>query len=322
MFSTMGRKPELKDYGEVLKPNQALEPILARGVRDALTEWLTEIMCEDDLKAVGITARRKAIFDGPPGVGKTTLAHHLAARLGLNMVAVRPEKIIDCWLGSTARNIGGLFDAARESPKPVVLFIDEFDALGAGRHHEHGQGGATHERNAFVDTLLQRMEQHDGFIIAATNHGKEIDPAIWRRFDIHITLELPGKPECMRILARYLAPYGLARDELAALAEAFETASPALMRQFCEALKRYIILGPILKYDMRKEGIIERIVTAIQPHPSLGKPRLWSQKGADSAIRSMTWPLPLAANLATTAKPADDEPENIVALFPTKKESA
>lgn len=317
-----GRKPNLSDYGEVLKPAQALEPILARGVRGALTEWLTEIMCEDDLKAVGIAARRKAIFDGPPGVGKTTLAHHLAARLGLNMVAVRPEKIINRWLGSTARNIGGLFDAARESAKPVVLFIDEFDAIGHSRHHEHGPGGATHERNSFVDTLLQRMEQHDGFIIAATNHGKEIDPAIWRRFDIHITLELPGKPECMRILARYLAPYGLPRDELAALAEAFETASPALMRQFCEALKRYIILGPTLKYDMRKEGIVERIIAAVQPHPSLGKPRLWSQAGHDSAIRAMTWPLPLAADILKPAKGEDDEPENIVALFPKKKETA
>jgi SpoVK/Ycf46/Vps4 family AAA+-type ATPase len=44
------------------------------------------------------------------------------------------------------------------------------------------------------------LEQHDGFLIAATNHSDHIDQAIWRRFDIHISLELPGQEERERIL--------------------------------------------------------------------------------------------------------------------------
>lgn len=305
-----GGPTRLNDFGDVLKPSEAMEPILAKVVRGALMEWLTEIWAEDELKEIGIPVRRKAIFDGKPGVGKTTLAHHLSARLGLPMIAVRPEKLIDCWLGSTARNIGALFDAAKDTDKPCVLFIDEFDALAGERNHDYGRGGAVQERNAFVDTLLQRMEQHSGFMIAATNFGAKIDPAIWRRFDIHMTLDLPGQFERERILARYLAPFGLPKKELFELAESFETASPALMRQFCEALKRHLIIGPRLKWDMRKTAVIDRIIAAVQPHPELGKPRLWSHAGKDKSIGAMTWPLPKAAEIAAP-EPDDDVEENV-----------
>lgn len=55
-----------------------------------------------------------------------------------------------------------------------------------------------------VDTLLQRIEAHDGYIIAATNYADHLDPAIWRRFDVHIEVALPGQQERERILERYL----------------------------------------------------------------------------------------------------------------------
>ena len=99
-----------------------------------------------------------------------------------------------------------------------MLFIDEFDAIAIKR--KDAEQAAGEEQNVWVNTLLQRIEQHKGFIIAATNHGSHIDPAIWRRFDIHITLELPGQFERERIIARYLAPLGMPKAELSALADA------------------------------------------------------------------------------------------------------
>lgn len=82
------------------------------------------------------------------------MAPHLAARLGLPMLAVRSETIIDAWLGSTGRNIGSLFAAVKDD-EPCILFIDEFDTLALQR--VSGARDAQQKRNSAVNTLLQRI---------------------------------------------------------------------------------------------------------------------------------------------------------------------
>ena len=237
-----------------------------------------------------------------------------AARLGLPMIAVRPDCVVDCWLGSTGRNLGQLFRLACPEPKlgrgPVVMFFDEFEALASKR-----VGGATNaqrEKNDVVDVLLQRIESHPGIIIAATNHADQLDPAIWRRFDIHISVDLPGPRERELILQRYLAPYGLPSQQITALSTVLDTASPALMRQLCEGLKRTLVLGEQLGWDMRRSAVFDRILSAIEPHPDLGKPTLWALGSKAKEVREITWPFPMATEIADDLEPDWKEPSGKV----------
>ncbi len=278
----------VEEFAHVLYPEEAQEPILGPATRAALLEWLEEIWAEDALAEVGLKPRRRALFFGPPGGGKTTLAHHLAARLGYPLAVVDGAQLISKYLGESGQNIAALFDAV-EASGPYALFFDEFDSIGQKRNST-GQG-ADNERNAYVNILLQRIERHGGLLIAATNRQDEIDPAIWRRFELQIGLGLPGQEERERILARYLHPYGLPDAALMALARDFKAASPALMRQFCEGLKRQLIIGPKVGWDMAREAVIARLLAAVEPHPDLTRPPLWAAGINAAGVKDLPWPL-------------------------------
>ena len=127
----------------------------------------------------------KVLFAGASGTGKTMAAAIVARTLGLDVHRIQLAAVVSKYIGETEKNLDRAFDAA--SRANAVLFIDEADAL-SGKRSEVKDA---HDRYANVETayLLQKMEDHDGIVILATNLADNIDEAFSRR--MHFVVEFP-----------------------------------------------------------------------------------------------------------------------------------
>lgn len=276
-------------YGTIVMPADAEAPILTPPVRSALHAWLFEMNAEADLKLVGLKARRRCLLSGPPGCGKTTLAHHITARLGVPMVVIQSAQMISSSLGGTGQNVAKLFREARRGQHDVALFFDEFDAMARSRE-KLGDQACDNEVANITIALLQQFDQFDGLLFAATNVAKGIDPAIWRRFQLQIEIDLPGLEERFAIVRMYLAPYTASDSTIQALADIFEEASPALIREACEAIKRALVLGPRMGLSTDLPSILVRIAASSAPAEGMPPPPLWDNPRYAGRLADLPWP--------------------------------
>ena len=305
-------KSALEKFADVLMPQDAEEPILAPRPRAALFEWMTEIRLADELAAAGLKPRRTALLYGPPGCGKTTWAHHFAARLGLPLACVRSESLIDKYLGATGGNIGQLFDAMSKTEGKAVVFFDEVDALGGRRMNDQG---ASVERANSLNVLLRRIERFNGIALAATNRQDFLDPALWRRFEMQISIDLPGPDERFAIIRRYAAPFEPPDEDVDLLVQFTDGASPALLRALMEGVKRALIVGPKSGRAIGDPvSAFVPVIAAVAPAPEYTPPPLWASSYATvarevrapeytppplwaspdavRALAGITWPMP------------------------------
>jgi DNA polymerase III delta prime subunit len=214
-----------------------------------------------------------ALFSGPPGTGKTMAAQVLAHELGLDLFRVDLSRVMSKYIGETEKNLSQLFDDARASG--AILFFDEADAL-FGKRSEVKDA---HDRYANVEIgyLLQRMEEHTGTTVLATNRVGDLDEAFTRRFHFILDFPMPGAGERRRIWDRMLPAEaareptlnldGLARDHEvsggdirnAVLAAAFIAAAegaPIGVRHLKRGLRRELLKnGRVL--DSRQRQALE-----------------------------------------------------------------
>lgn len=140
------------------------------------------------------------LFSGPPGTGKTLGAQIVAGAIDRDLFRVDLSQAVSKWLGETEKNLGRVFDEARDAG--AVLFFDEADALFARRT----QVRDSNDRYANLETgyLLQRVESHDGVVILATNRRQDLDSAFLRRFEVIIEFAAPGPAERELLWRRHL----------------------------------------------------------------------------------------------------------------------
>lgn len=150
-----------------------------------------------------------ALFDGPPGTGKTYCAEIVAAELGRPLHRVNIAEVVSKWAGETEKQIRRIFQEARMS-RGVLLF-DEADSLFSQRVSETRSASDRHA-NMEVNLLLQEIERFEGVCILTTNFFGALDAALVRRIQFRVSFAEPDAAQ-RALIWRKLCPARAPLDE-------------------------------------------------------------------------------------------------------------
>lgn len=137
---------------------------------------------------------------GPPGTGKTMAAQIMAKEIGMDLYRVDLSQMVDKYIGETEKNIGKIFDCAKEGS--FILFFDEADSMFSKRTEVQN----SNDKHANTETayLLQKIEEYDGITFLATNRYNNFDSAFLRRITYSVKLDKPDAKTRLRLFESIL----------------------------------------------------------------------------------------------------------------------
>ena len=211
------------------------------------------------------------VLYGPPGCGKSFIARALAGELGAGFLSVSIDDVLDMYVGQSEANLHGLFMQARRSA-PCVLFFDEIDALGRRR--------ANLSTDAMRTTVNQLLLELDGvehgnegiFVLAATNHPWDIDPALRRpgRFDRMLLVLPPDLGAREAIFRTHLQDRPVAAIDLVRLAERSDGYSGADIAHLCDSAAEKALIDSARSGEVRMIEMRDLDAALADVRPSLG----------------------------------------------------
>ena len=188
---------ELAELLEASYPKARLvDMVLSDVLRDQIQRVTREQRQASRIVEHGLVPRRKLLLTGPPGTGKTMSGFVLAGELGLPLFQVRLDGLITKYMGETAAKLRQIFDAT--SRTRGIYFFDEFDAIGSQRGLTNDVGEIRRVLNSFLQMIEQ--DRSHSLVVAATNHPRILDPALFRRFDDILHYDLPDKEQISILL--------------------------------------------------------------------------------------------------------------------------
>lgn len=222
--------------------------ILPQEVTYNINQLIQEQYRADLLRSYGVEPRNRVLLIGPPGNGKTSLAEAIAEALMEPFYVVNYDAIVGAYLGETAMRLKKLIDYV--STRKCVLFFDEFETIGKERGDLHETG----EIKRVVSSLLLQMDQLPSYvtIIGATNHPELLDRAVWRRFQMRMTLPPPTRAGIVAFLERFAREHKIGFEaSTESMARKVYGSSYAEVEEFCmQILRSYVMEMP--EGDMKK----------------------------------------------------------------------
>ncbi|KAI0484538.1 hypothetical protein GGR56DRAFT_614268 [Xylariaceae sp. FL0804] len=175
-----------------------------------------------------------ALLYGPPGTGKTLLAKAIAKESGANMIEVSAASINNMYVGESEKAVRALFSLAKKR-EPMVIFLDEADAMLGQRQGREQSGGRRETINQFLREW-DGMDKSRAFILVATNRPFDLDEAVLRRLPRRLLIDLPLEHDRLAILRIHLRDERLEYDvELAEIARQTPMYSGSDLKNVCVA---------------------------------------------------------------------------------------
>ena len=143
-------------------------------------------------------AFRAALLYGPGGTGKTLLVRILAAQHPeAILMEIRCSRVLNRYQGTSEKVMDSIFDYIDSiKPTPVILFIDEMDAMFRSRNSEHMTQSLENVITAFMTrTAGLELENNNMTVIGASNYPWKIDPPVVRRLAQKMFIGLPSREE-------------------------------------------------------------------------------------------------------------------------------
>jgi len=148
-------------------------------------------------KYMNIEPVKGILLCGPPGCGKTTIAHAIGGEYKIPFFKIAAPQIISSLSGESENKIRKLF-ATVESSAPSILFIDEIESILGKRENasKDMERRIVATITTCIDELGMKLEQKAPvFVIGATSKPEFIDSSVRRsgRFDKEIHIGFPNE---------------------------------------------------------------------------------------------------------------------------------
>jgi proteasome regulatory subunit len=132
----------------------------------------------------GMDVDKSMLLIGRPGTGKTHLVKALSNEYDANMFMINGPQLVEKFIGEGAKKVKRLYEQARASERPAIVFIDEIDAIAKKRLDDRRHGGEEVERTmSQLLSELDGLDSEEGNVISifASNTPDIIDPALLNR---------------------------------------------------------------------------------------------------------------------------------------------